>query len=119
MKRAAGMAAIKGVSDEAMEQQVEDIKTLTEEMQLLLARLEQDVTILHSDFAIQQAKLVSRVTKLAFLFLPLSTIAAILAINGPYTRFVIFGSISVPFLLLSAVAMYFSKDFTHPDAKKF
>ena len=119
LNRAVGMAAIKGVTDVVMEQQKEDIKTLTEEMQLLLARLEQDVQILHSNFAIQQAALVSRLTKLAFLFLPLSTVATILAINGPESRFVIFGAISVPFVLISATIMFFSVDFSHPDSKKF
>ena len=112
-----GMASIKGVVDDAMQQQKEDIEILSTQLQHLLARLEQDVQILHSNFAIQQAKLVSRVTKLAFLFLPLSTIATILAINGPSERFVIFGAIAVPLVFLSVLFFIFTKDFEHPDAK--
>ena len=117
LQRAMGMASIKGVVDDAMQQQKEDIEILSTQLQHLLARLEQDVQILHSNFAIQQAKLVSRVTKLAFLFLPLSTIATILAINGPNERFVIFGAIAVPLVFLSVLFFISTKDFEHPDAK--
>ena len=69
-------------------------------------------------YAIQQAKLVSRMTKLAFLFLLLSTVAIILAINGPKERFIVFGAIPVPPVFLSALLFIFSKGFEHLHTKK-
>lgn len=90
-------------------EELEGLNHLKEEMDRQLRLLEADARFLVAGASINEGKIVGSVSKLAFLFLPLSLLATILAINDDYIRFIILGALSVPFILVSVYLMFFWK----------
>jgi hypothetical protein len=91
-------------------EQIQDFKFLIEDMKDALKALEEDVRFLVAAASIREGRIVGWVSKFAFVFLPVSLLAAILAISDPgYTRFAILGSLGVPFVLISMYLMFFWK----------
>jgi hypothetical protein len=90
-------------------EEIEDFNSLKEDMDRALRALDADARFLVASASIKEGKIVGLVSKVAFLFLPLSLLATILSINDDYIRFVILGALSVPFILVSAYLMFFWK----------
>jgi len=108
------VASLKGAENIA--EQVQDIKFLIEDMDGALRALEEDVRFIVSAASIKEGKLVTWVSKYAFLFLPVTTVATILGISEQvYTRLAILGSLTVPFVLISIFFMFFWKP-SHIDS---
>jgi hypothetical protein len=95
---------------EKIAEQIQDFKFLMEDMEGVLKSLEEDVRFLAAAASIREGKIVGWVSKFAFLFLPVSLLAAILSISGQdYTRFAVLGGLSVPFVLILTYLMFFWK----------
>lgn len=110
-------ASLKG--GEEIAEQIEDFGFLTEDMDEALKALEEDVKFLASAASIREGKIVGWISKFATLFLPVSLLATILAISDPgYTRWAIFGGLSVPFVLISTYLMFFWKP-PHLDSLRY
>ena len=77
-----------------------DIESLAAEMSLLLTRLENDVQFLASNLSVQQARLVNVLANVGILFVPVSTVAAVLSVPDSRGRFVVFGAVTVPVILV-------------------
>ena len=77
-----------------------DNEFLSADISLLLTRLENDVQFLASMLSTEQAKLVNILAKVGILFVPVTTVAAVLSIQGPRSRFVIFGAVAIPVLVV-------------------
>jgi hypothetical protein len=96
-----------------IEEQTKDIECLMQDLERVLKALEEDVRFFVFISSIKEGKLVAVVSKLAFLFLPVSAWAAVMSISGPgqegYTRFIIFGSLTIPSLLISTFIIFFWK----------
>jgi hypothetical protein len=96
-----------------IEEQTKDIEYLVQDSERVVKALEEDVRFFVAISSIKEGKLVAMVSKLAFLFLPVSTWAAVMSINGPgqdgFTRFIIFGSLTLPSLLISTFIIFFWK----------
>lgn len=108
LRLALRVASLKG--GEKIAEQIQDFKFLIEDMKDMLKSLEEDVRFLAAAASIREGKIVGWVSKFASLFLPVSLLANILAISDPgYTRFVILGGLSVPFVLISMYLMFFWK----------
>lgn len=102
------IASLRGGGD--IGEQKEDFGYLITEIDDALKALEEDVRFLVAEASIQEGKIVGWVSKFAALFLPVSLLATILSISGPgYARWVILGSLSVPFVLISVYIMFFWK----------
>jgi len=105
------IAYLKG--SKIIEEQAQDIECLAQDFERTLKALDEDVRFFVATSSIKEGKLVAMVSKLAFLFLPISTWAAVMSINGPgqegYTRFIIFGSLTLPSLLISAFIIFLWK----------
>jgi hypothetical protein len=105
------VANLKG--SKIIEEQTQDIEYLVQDLESTLKAVDEDVRFFVAASSIKEGKLVSMVSKLAFLFLPISAWAAVMSINGPgqegYTRFIIFGSLTLPSLLISAFIIFFWK----------
>jgi hypothetical protein len=105
------VARLKGSKN--IEEQTEDIECLVQDLERALKALDEDMSFLVFISSIKEGKLVAMVSKLAFLFLPVSAWAAVMSINGPgqegYTRFIIFGSLTLPSLLISTFIIFFWK----------
>jgi hypothetical protein len=101
------IASLRGGNNLAEE--VEDINSLKDDMERSLRALEEDVRFLVAAASIREGKIVGLVSKFAFLFLPVSLLATILAINNDYIRFAILGALSVPFILVSVYLMFIWK----------
>jgi hypothetical protein len=105
------VANLKG--SKIIEEQTQDIKYLVQDLESTLKAVDEDVRFFVAASSIKEGKLVAMVSKLAFLFLPVSAWAAVMSINGPgqegYTRFIIFGSLTLPSLLISAFIIFFWK----------
>lgn len=105
------VAYLKGSKN--IEEQTNDIKYLVQDSEWAVKALEEDVRFFVAISSIKEGKLVAMVSKLAFLFLPVSTWAAVMSINGPgqdgYTRFIIFGCLTLPSLLVSTLMIFFWK----------
>ena len=85
-----------------------DIEHLLGTMSLLLTRLENDVQFLASNLSIEQARLVNILAKIGILFVPVTTVAAVLSIPEPGSRFVVFGAVSVPVVLALSFWLFMS-----------
>jgi hypothetical protein len=90
-----------------------DVDYLLNTMKRLVSRLEngvnflaQGVSIKENRISMAQTTLVTKVSKLAFLFVPVSTVAAILSISGPDSRFIILGVVCGPFVVFLSLAMF-------------
>lgn len=94
------VAYLKGSKN--IEEQIKDIEYLVQDSERAVKALEEDVRFFVAISSIKERKLVAMVSKLAFIFLPVTTWAAVMSINGPgqdgYTRFIIFGSLALPSL---------------------
>jgi len=117
LRYALRVASLKG--SENISEQIEDFGFLNEDMEGALKALEEDVRFLASATSIREGKIVGWVSKFAALFLPVSLLATILSISDPgYTRWVILGGLSVPFVAISIFLMFFWKP-PHLDSLKF
>jgi hypothetical protein len=97
-------------ASEQIAEQIQDLKFLMEDMEVVLKSVEEDVRFLVAAASIREGKIVGWVSKFASLFLPVSLLANILAISDPgYTRFAILGGLSVPFVLVSIYLMFIWK----------
>ena len=99
------LASLRGV--EHFFELISDIGFLMEDLDGMLRAVEEDVRFLVSAASILEGKTVGWVSKLAFLFLPVQTLATILSISEPV--FVIFGWLAVPFISISVFFMFFWK----------
>jgi hypothetical protein len=108
LRLALRVASLKG--GEKIAEQIQDVKLLMEDMEVVLKSVEENVRFLVAAASIREGKIVGWVSKFACLFLPVSLLANILAISDPgYTRFTILGGLSVPFVLVSMYLMFFWK----------
>jgi hypothetical protein len=95
---------------EKIAEQIQDFKSLMEDMEAVLKSLEEDVRFLAAAATIREGKNVGLVSKFAFLFLPVSLLATILSISDQgYARFVVLGGLGLPFVLISMYLMFFWK----------
>jgi hypothetical protein len=102
------VASLRGGDD--ITEQEQDFGFLSREMDGTLKALEEDVRFFVGEASIQEGKIVGWVSKFATLFLPVSLLATILSINdNGYTRWVILGCLSGPFVLISVYFMFFWK----------
>jgi len=77
------------------------------------------VRFLVSAASIREGRIVGWVSKFAALFLPVSLLAAIVALGDPgYIRWAVFGGLSVPFVLISVYSMFMWKP-EHLDSLTF
>ena len=83
-----------------------DLEILHAEMSLFLMRLENDVQYSASILSIEQTKLVNNLAKIGILFVPMTTVAAVLSIPDPRNRFAIFGAVTVPFVLVLSLWLF-------------
>lgn len=94
-------------------EQTEDIESLVQDLGRALKAFNEDVRFFTFTASIRQGKLVAMVSKLAFLFVPVSTWAAVMSISGPgqegYTRFIIFGILTLLSLLVSTFIIFLWK----------
>jgi hypothetical protein len=74
------IAYLKGSKN--IEEQTKDIEYLVQDLERALKALEEDVRFFVAITSIKEGKLVAMVSKLASLFLPISTWAAVMSING-------------------------------------
>ncbi|KAH0538895.1 hypothetical protein FGG08_004551 [Glutinoglossum americanum] len=95
--------SVDGTNEPAITQ---DIVFLRQEMDSLLRRVEEDVKFLAFNMSIHQAELVNYLTKIAILFIPVSTIAAVFAIPGPGLRFAIFGAVTGSVIAILCFCMF-------------
>lgn len=107
LRLALRIASQKGGENTA--EQIQDFNFLGREMKNALQALEEDMRFLVSAATIREGKLVAWISKFAFLFLPVSLLATILAIGNDYMRYYILGGLSVPFVLISTYMMFFWK----------
>ncbi|KAG9234665.1 hypothetical protein BJ875DRAFT_461054 [Amylocarpus encephaloides] len=114
---ALNIASLRGGKNLA--EQIDDFAYLSEDMERALKALEEDVHFLAYMSSIREGRIVGWVSKFAALFLPLSLLATVLAISDPgYTRWVILGTLSVPFVSISTYFMFFWK-IPHVDSFKY
>jgi hypothetical protein len=109
LRSATLIASLRG--GEGLAQQVQDITYLKEDMEKAESALKEDVRFLVAAASIREGNIVGLVSKLAFLFLPVSLLATILGIQDDYThvRFAILGGLSGPFISISVYVMFFWK----------
>jgi len=75
------VANLKG--SKIIEEQTQDIEYLVQDLESTLKAVDEDVRFFVAASSIKEGKLVAMVSKLAFLFLPVSAWAAVMSINGP------------------------------------
>jgi hypothetical protein len=105
LKSAARLAPLRG--GVGLAQQVQDIDSLRDDMEKAVSALKEDVRFLVAAATIREGIIVGRVTKFAFLFAPLSLLAAVLAIQDEsYLRIKIFGGLGGGFLVISGLVLF-------------
>jgi Mg2+ and Co2+ transporter CorA len=95
-------------AQELIEELTGDISFLQENMEFLLSKIEQDNQFLASDLSFQQSDLVNKLTKFAFLFVPMGTVASILAIPNTKLMFTLFAAITIPLISVVYFIMFWA-----------
>ena len=90
-----------------MDELTQDFVFLNQDIDSMLRRVEEDLQFLVSHISVQQAKLVNILTKVAILFVPITTVAAILSIPGEAERYWILGAITAPLVITLGVYLFF------------